>query len=96
MSRLFEEWEAHVLDGGVVWRCSSGDVVRRSTSSIRLALHDFGSLFHPHGQMFSKLWLAVPGHDDTLTSTNLGSHKSRDLEWTSARISPPREQVLRE
>jgi len=78
MNKPFEEWEAHILDGSVVWRCS-GDV-ERSASSFRLALHNFAPPFHPHGQMFSHLWLAVPGHDDTLTSTNLGSHKSRDLE----------------
>lgn len=78
MSKSFEEREAYVLDGGVVWRCS-GDV-ERSTSSFRLALHNFAPSFHPHGQVVSHLWLAVPGHDNTLTSTNLGPHKSRGLE----------------
>jgi hypothetical protein len=94
MNRLTEEWEAHVLDGGVVWSCSSGDVGESGSS--RLALHNSGTPLHPHGQMVSDFWLAVPGLDGAFTSVSLGSHKSRDIEQTSTRISPPREQALRE
>ena len=77
----------YVLDVGVVWGCSSGDD-GRATNSFRLALLDFGPPSHPHGQMISKLWLAVPGHDGTFTNTNLRSNESKNLELTSAGISP--------
>ena len=91
--RSLKEREAHVLNVGVV---CSGDVAR-SAGSHRLALLDLSPPSHPHGYMFSDLWLAVPGHYGTLTNMNLRSSKTgRVLERTSAKISPPREQVLRE
>jgi len=83
--------EAHVLDTGEVWGCSSGDDVR-TTSSFRITLLDFGPPLHPHGQMFSNLQLAVRGPDGMLTSPNLRSSKSRDLGRTSVGISPLRGQ----
>ena len=81
---------AHVLDTGVV----RSREVDRSTSGVRLALRNFVPPSHPLVQLLSHLWLAVPGLYNVLASTNLRSHKSKDLEWTSTSALPPREQVL--
>ena len=55
------------------------------------------SFLSSHGHMFSDFWLAVPGHDGVLTSTDLRSSKSSDrMRHASTRISPPHERVLRE
>jgi len=44
--------------------------------------------------MFSDLLFTVPGHDSVLTGADLGSSESKDLERSSSRNSPPREQGL--
>ena len=68
----------------------------RAITGRRLAPLNFGPPLDPHGYVISDLRLAVPGHDDTLTSTNLRSSKLMDQELLSVRISPPRERALGE
>ena len=52
----------------------------------------------PHHDIFSDLWLAVPGHDDALTGTNLELSRTRSENGRLSEyyLSPSREQALRE